>query len=836
MRVFVITGLVLALVSGGAWADVFSDAWIRGASSVAVNDDATALFVNPAGLGMYPEQNTYFSLSTIGDDVSGASLALRSGALGFGFTRQYLWESAGAGDSGVSVGDDAVDTYILALGFGEFRKWSVGFDYRWLRARFGDEEKSGTWDAGFMVRPTDYLSIGGAVRNISEPGFLTDPDSSSREDHEGSRMTYTAGLAIRPLGDRLTLMVDASLPREEDTENAVWTGGLEAEVMNGLVLRGSVQSYPVGDDREQETSFGLWLNTTHLGVGASMRSSEVASDDIMTYGLFTSEERLRTAVKSQGGVAEIGIAGPLSDMRPGWSLFGKPRKSAQATIREIRRAAKESSIDVILIRIRGLGRPFLGGPSALVQEIRDEVVRAREVHGKKVLAYLEHGAGTQEYFLATAADEIVMNQASGIDGVGNYVTVMRYTESTGKLGIEWDYMSAGKYKSTFHSIGADELTDEQREEVQSLIDGNYEEITSAIAEGRGISRAAAEKLADGRLYMPPQALEAGLVDRIGFFEDAKAAALELADRDVPDEPEDIPTTSVSGWRDKAYDWNYGPRIAIIGAYGSIDVGEGGRDPVWGGESIGSDTLVEALRRARKDPRVKAVVLRVDSGGGSGLASEIIWHETVKVAEEKPFIVSMADIAGSGGYFISMVAEKIFVEPLTITGSIGVVGMKPVLAELYDKIGATHETFKRGEHSDQWAATRHMTEEELGMARDAIDWFYEDFVHKVADGRGMSFERAMELAEGRVYTGTQAIEVGLADEFGGLSQAIDYACEAIGVEREDATIVHYREGASWVDDFLSKATSRLGLYRLLDIGEGGTEELLQLRTATELFQQ
>jgi protease-4 len=427
----------------------------------------------------------------------------------------------------------------------------------------------------------------------------------------------------------------------------------------------------------------------------------------------------------------------------------------------------------------------------------------------------------------------MLHPSTGIAGLGNYVTINRYTGSTEKLGIEWDYISAGEYKSTFHSLGGPPLTDVQRAEVQELEDAIYDELIAAVMEGRDLSRTEAEGVCDGRIFIPDKAIDAGLIDDVGTYEDAKAVALELAGGEVPEEREDIQTVNVATWHDKEYHWGKKPVIAVVGAYGGIQEGRGGTDPLRGGQSIGSETLVKALRAARKNPDVDAVVLRVDSGGGSGLASDIIWYETVKVAAEKPLIVSMGDVAASGGYYIAVAGEKIFVEPLTITGSIGVVGMMPVIAKLYEKIDATHETFKRGEHADQFSPMRKLTDEEREMAEEVITWFYDDFVEKAAEARGMSADRLHELAQGRVYMGSQALENGLVDERGGLSAAIDYACEKVGVEREDASVIYYRESSSFVDNLLSGAAARLGLWKLMDFGDSGLQDLLRMEAITEL---
>ncbi len=815
--------VVLAALPAGA--DAFTDTWLRGASSVAVDDDATALFINPAGLGMYGDSNSYTSISMAGKDVLGVSLAGKMGPFGLGYSRQHMWKSGDDPEAGLRRSNDAVDTYYTGLALGDGRSFSVGFDYRWFRPQFGERKKTGTWDLGAMYRPASFLSVGAAVRNLSEPDVLG-------ADGFGLKTTYVAGVAVRPVGDKLTLMADAGFERSQDLADAVYTAGVKAEVADGIVLRGSLQSYSDGDDREQEFSAGLWFDLGRTGLGAAYRSFESAADDILSFGFTSSNKRQRTQFQASGKVAEIKVAGPLSDFRPGWSLLGKPRKSAQAVIRDIRKAGRDESVDCILLNIKPLGGTFLGGPSALVQEIRDEIVRVRSEHGITVVAFLEYGGGTQEYFLASACDRIMVHPSTGVYGLGNYVTVNRYAGTAEKLGIEWDYISAGKYKSTFHSLGGPPLTDEQRAGVQELEDVIYDELIAAVMEGRGLSRSEAESVCDGRIFIPDRAVDAGLIDDIGTYEDAKAVALELAGGDVPEERENIKTVNVATWRNKDYHWGKKPVIAVVGAYGGIQEGKGGTDPLRGGQSIGSETLVKALRAARKNPDVDAVVLRVDSGGGSGLASNIIWYETVKVAKEKPLIVSMGDVAASGGYYIAIAGEKIFVEPLTITGSIGVVGMMPVIAELYDKIDATHETFKRGEHADQFSPMRKLTDEEREMAGEVIAWFYDDFVEKAAEARSMSTDRLHELAQGRVYMGSQALENGLVDGRGGLSAAIDYACDKVGIAREDASVVYYRESRSFMDHLLGGAAAKLGLWKLLDFGDTGLQDLLRMEAITE----
>ncbi|MBD3366629.1 MAG: signal peptide peptidase SppA [Candidatus Eisenbacteria bacterium] len=828
MRGIMVAAAVLLAVAPGH-AQFVDDVWVHEGASVAYSDNASAVFVNPAGLGMYNESNAWSTVSMVGDDVARFGGAMKLGGLGIGYRRDLMWEEA---DGGLRPGDDAVDTAVIGVGFGESRVWSVGLDYRWIRPNYGDEERVGTWDAGVMVRPTRWLSVGAAAHNISEPDFAV-PGGTSRGG-ASSRMTYTAGVALRPAGDRLTFMVDGSLPREEDLDRTVLSAGLEAVILDGVTLRGAMTVYPDDMNRDNEESFGLWFDMTSFGTGASYRSYEPAAEDIYTLHLTTSVERQRTIFSSGGSIAEIKVAGPLSDGPAGWSLFGTPRRSAQSIIREIRKASESGEVDVLLLRIRPVGGGFLGGPSALLQEIRQEVVAAREEHGLKVVAFLEYGGGTPEYYLASAADEIVLDPSAFLDGIGSYVTVTKFTGSAGKLGIEFDYFTAGGFKSTFHQLGPDSLTADQAEEVQELVDATFDVTVDAILDGRRMSASEFAAVADGRPLIPEEALELGLVDTLGGIRAAKATAAKLRDGKVPEDPSSVGTVNVAGWRDRTYAWNRGPTVAVIGAYGGIHVGEGGNDPVMGGSSIGSETLSRLIEHVRQDDSIEAVVLRVDSGGGSGLATDIIMRELILLADKKPLIVSMGNFAASGGYGISVPAHHIVADPLTLTGSIGVVGMKPVLAELYEKIDARHETFKSGRHADIWTDKRHMTDEELRMADDFMNWFYEDFVASVAQGRDMTPEEVKKLAGGRVYTGRQALDIGLVDELGGLSDAVDRACEEIGVSRDDATVVTVRERESFFDVFLSRTVSNLGLHRFFGRGGMQANDLARLEAVRGLL--
>jgi protease-4 len=245
-------------------------------------------------------------------------------------------------------------------------------------------------------------------------------------------------------------------------------------------------------------------------------------------------------------------------------------------------------------------------------------------------------------------------------------------------------------------------------------------------------------------------------------------------------------------KEYAYDWQLEPRnrIAIIYATGSIVSGKSGSD-FFAGDLMGSETIAKAIRDARRDKNIKAIIFRIDSGGGSGLASDVIWREVKKTTEgkeKKPFIVSMSDVAGSGGYFIACAADKILADEVTITGSIGVIGGKFNFVDLYEKIGLKFETIDRGAHAGILSNTRPFTDEERELIAQMIVEFYQDFIEKVAEGRGLSVEQVDNIGRGRIWTGRQAKDNGLVDELGGLAEAIALAKESAGLQDEKKVVI------------------------------------------------
>ena len=297
-------------------------------------------------------------------------------------------------------------------------------------------------------------------------------------------------------------------------------------------------------------------------------------------------------------------------------------------------------------------------------------------------------------------------------------------------------------------------------------------------------------------------------------------------------PDRLPTEPIAGrtyWTER---WSEPPVVAIVGAYGSIESGKSGRGLAEGSRTMGSETVVKQLKAASRYPGVRAIVFRVDSGGGSALASDEILEEIHRIQTEIkiPVVVSMGNVAASGGYWISMYGDRIFADPFTITGSIGVVWFKPVLERLYEKIGMSNEVFKEGEHVDAISTGRHMTDEEMKMLGSYLDQMYGVFVDKVAEGRKLDPARVREIGGGRVYFGTQALGIKLVDELGGLSDAVQFAASKAGIAKDYRTI--YVKAFPGFFESLSVDASPVGVAKTLGRllrgeGSGSFDETLRV---------
>ncbi len=475
----------------------------------------------------------------------------------------------------------------------------------------------------------------------------------------------------------------------------------------------------------------------------------------------------------EGGVIETIPDDPMAQLMLGGAL------QLRDVVEALERGAKDRRVVGVLARISG-------EPMALaqIQEVRDAIRRFRE-SGKPAIAFAEtfgeFGPGNGGYYLATAFDEIHMQPSGDIGLTGLYYETMFLRGAFDKIGLEPRIGQRYEYKNAANSYTHTSMTGPHREALQRVMESRFSQIVSGIAEARGITQDDVRNLAERGPLIGEETLDAGLVDALNYRDQVmdlvrerthERARLLYADQYL--ERAGRPHTR-------------GTQVALIHGFGGVSRGPSRYSPIDGTIVMGSDTVTQAFRAAIDNDRIEAILFRVDSPGGSYVASDTIWRETVRAREAgKPVVVSMGNLAGSGGYFVAMSADRIVAHPGTITASIGVYGGKLLTTEFWNKLGISFDGVATNPGAKHWSS--HSDYDAAGAERleAGLDRIYEDFTSKVAEGRGLELERVREIAKGRIWTGQDALELGLIDELGGYTVALDQIRDILDLE-DDAPI-------------------------------------------------
>lgn len=468
-------------------------------------------------------------------------------------------------------------------------------------------------------------------------------------------------------------------------------------------------------------------------------------------------------------VLALKISGAMPDYVPDdpfRRLFGGQPQSLGSLMAQFRKAKVDKRISAVLLDI-----DMSEAGWAKSEEIRGAIEDFRS-SGKPVYAYMETGLN-KDYYIATACDKIFVPPPGELFTIGLAADVMFFRGSLDKLGIYPDMYQIGKYKSAGDTFTQKQMTDAHREYINALLDDLYGRYLDGISKARKKSVDEVKALIDDAPYSAAKAKEIGLIDGALYRDDVEK---ELKKRLGYKDTDDLHVARGSDYRQisqESLGLNKGDKIAVVYAAGDITSGKstfGGS----GQETIGSDSLVRTINDVRDDKSIKAIVLRIDSPGGSGLASDIIWRAIEAAKAKKPVVVSMSDVAASGGYYIACNANKIVAEPSTITGSIGVVGGKPVIKGFYDWIGVTNEYVMRGKNAGMFRESEKFSDTERAKFQEFLQSTYQDFTSKVAKGRGKEQTYIDSIGQGRVWTGNQGKDRGLVDEYGGLDKAIEIA--------------------------------------------------------------
>jgi protease IV len=452
-------------------------------------------------------------------------------------------------------------------------------------------------------------------------------------------------------------------------------------------------------------------------------------------------------------------------------------RTVRAYVEALRKAKVDPRVAAVLLAPRPLSSPFWGK----VQELREAVLDFK-TSGKPVYAFLEYG-GDREYYLATAADKVFLLPTTTLDltGVASYEVFLRGTLDW--IGTYPDLMHIGDYKTAPNVFTERTFTPAHREMSAALNLDQFNQMVRGIADGRRKSEDEVRRAIDQGPLLPEDALSHGLVDDLAY-EDQLDDLVEAVG--APGKLQVIESDAYSRVTWQSLGVQRRSRVAVLNAVGAITLGRSGFDPL-SGSVLGSDTFVRYIREIRADPSIRAIVLRVDSPGGATTASDVIWRElmiTKGDGNQRPIVVSMSDLAASGGYYIAMAGDVLVAQPGTLTGSIGIYTGKFVTGGTFEKFGANIEATSTGRHAEIYSPDRRFTEEERVKVQESMQAFYDQFVEKVADARHTTPEKIDQIAQGRVWTGQQAREVGLVDHLGGLQTAIGIAKQRARIPAEE----------------------------------------------------
>ena len=762
-----------------------------GGAFSAVADDVNALYYNPAGLGATVFQ---YSMGNLDNDNSKYANSrydlLNIGNFGYGAV------------SATNHANESVSANYYGWGYREAHGFSWGFNYKTSSSSLNSGGAQGaSGDLGFLLKVTPWLSAA-----------LVGVDFAATKNYPTTPSTRV-GLALTPLDGRLKLATDIAFDSSRPNENLTFMGA-EYYLSENLAIRsGAYKGIP---------SLGISMGFGVVNVDyAVLNDPSFANGQIQRLGFsiaFKPERKRYMSMVKPKEYLLLDLQGALIGGRSQFSLLGGSKQGADSVLLLMRQAESDPDLDGVILKLGGMDTGLAG--MALAEELQSEI-RNLQAKGKKVIVYAEGSALGDEYYLASAADKIVVAEGSFVGGLGRLITITRLKGLFDKVGVQWQVMSAGKYKDTFNPY-KDKMSADQQEMLEEIVQDNYRQLITTITSNRHLEPATVKEIADGRLISPEEAKELHLIDSIGYLNDAKGDATLVGPGDI------MPVES----RDFLID--YLNKIAIIEIDGTITTGKSSDNIIFGGRTVGADTIVEQIKHVSEDPSVKALVLRVNSPGGSVIGSSMIYDELVKARKEgkKYVVASMGELAASGGYMVSAAADEIIADPSTLTGAIGVISGDglPVFQGIYKKLGITVEVVKEGEHADMFAGNRLLTKQERGQLEGLFNDSYRDFVNKVAIGRHMTTFEAGALAEGRVYTGNQAKQVNLVDRLGGFSDAVEEAKKLSGVRGEARLIYYQKVQGFWIEN---------GLQSLIDINNnpttwlGLTLPLLNQLPATQL---
>lgn len=732
-------------------------------------EDAYALDVNPAGLAFVPSHEMrllYGYETTTGRDFSSLGI--------WGVAKLADFFGVGASYASDFVSGDTRNRSRFGFGLGGP---SLSLGAAWVRDDLFDGGEAERWDVGMSLRPFGWLAGGMSVLDAGE--------------QQGDRK-YDFSVAIRPI-DRLTVSSRFLLRTLQDgsgDQTVDVAGRAEIEIIDGLTLGAGVD-----DNRRVFTQIGIDFGRISLGAFGSVRSQSQVGGEMVVRS-----KAIDTIFPSKR-VAVVNLVGGLEPEPELVLLRGKMRIHQWGGVLSILDALLDvPNLQGIYARIGSLSVGW-----AKAQELRAALLRMR-ASGRRVDCFLL-GADDVSYFVASACNKIVISPPTQLHTDGLAISRLYLGEAFDRLGVRFEVTRIGAFKNSPDRFSRKDMSQEERTQLGEYMDDVYADLVGAISSGRALPPSTVESLLNQGTLTATAARDYGLVDEVFYSEDMERYLWGQY------------KTPVNYFRvghllreASPRSWAIPNKLAVVHIDAPITGGKSQALPLGLGRTVGAQTLIQTLRQLRRARNVRAVVLRIDSPGGDAVASDLVAHEIKRLAQVKPVVASLGDIAASGGYYVAAPAHYIWAEPQTLTGSIGIYSVKADASVLLNRLGIGSEVLTRGKLAGEMSPYSPRSPAGTEAAQKSLAAYYGQFVQVVANGRKLSIEAVDKIGQGRVFSGQDALRNGLVDELGGLHEALQYAATAAYRRLEELEIVHFPEPYQPLGDVLGALGSIMGSSR------------------------
>lgn len=660
-------------------------------------------------------------------------------------------------------------------------------------------------DLGVKVRLLSFMSLGVVAKDLYK-------------DSDEIPTTYAGGLAIYSSAKRFILTSDIIEQNRDGLKELTYHYGAEVELAKGLRLRGGIS--------DGAYTAGVGLRFGALSVEYGLRDIPHHPDQRLHMisfrlgrGLDSYKPQQRYALFKPKAFAEFAIGGNLTSGKSEVSLLGGAKIGTNDLLHLMHQAVTDPTCEGFIVKVYPMDSSL--GAVGLIQEVRSELLKAK-LNGKKVYVYLDGWATLPDYYLASAADKIYMSELGSFSHLGLELQVVKTRQLFKNFGFETEIVASGRFKDSLNGQSAT-LNVVDRDYLDGLVGQLYGKVILDIRESRKLDWDVANTYFDGRIFMAREAMQVGLIDRLssyeGMLDDLKDPVM-----DRPVEKANLVEFSPLQQAPSVLAFN---QIAIVEIDGEIVGGGNSSDILFGGKSTGASSIESVLSVLEKDYKIKGVILRVNSPGGSVLAADDIYRAVKRLEDAKKTVyASFGNMAASGGYYVSLGAKKIFVNPGTLTGSVGVISSRLTYGGAEQKLGVTVDTIKTGQHMDLMSPHSQSSDEQLQMLYLHQDAFYQRFVDLVQENRKMTDKEVYNIAQGQVFTGEQAIKFNIADEVGGLYDVVDQMAKDLDIDSPEVVFVRPQDKFAVPFSQLS-AMAKLFMGYVGQFGKAGVQSRVSL---------